>query len=64
MLNLFWRDDITWYGIGPEVDRADHSHTLAYCLHGASQNDQDIYIMINAWLQDLTFTIQEGIAAN
>lgn len=60
----FWRDDIAWYGTGPEVDRADHSHTLAYCLHGASQNDHDIYVMINAWCQDLTFTIQEGVAAN
>ncbi len=56
----FWREDVHWYGVGPEVDSAHHSHTLAYCLHGASQGDQDIYVMINAYWQDLLFTIQEG----
>jgi len=56
----FWRKDIRWHGIGPNVDEAYHSHTLAYCLHGASQGDQDIYVMINAYWQDLAFTIQEG----
>jgi len=56
----FWREDIRWHGIGPNVDEAYHSHTLAYCLHGASQGDQDIYVMINAYWQDLAFTIQEG----
>ena len=55
----FWREDIHWYGMGPEVDSAYHSHSLAYCLHGASQGDQDIYVMINAYWQDLEFTIQE-----
>ena len=59
----FWRDDISWYGVGSEVDSSDHSHTLAYCLHGASQDDQDIYVMINAYWQDLVFTIQEGVYA-
>ena len=56
----FWREDIRWYGMGPEVDGSYHSHTLAYCLHGASENDQDIYVMINAYWQDQEFTIQEG----
>ena len=38
----FWREDIHWYGVGPEVYSAYHSHTLAFSLHGASQGDQDI----------------------
>ena len=56
----YWREDISWYDVGSEVDTAYHSHALAYCLHGASQGDQDIYVMINAYWQDLVFTLQEG----
>jgi glycogen operon protein len=36
------------------------SHTLAYCLHGASQQDRDIYVMINAYWEPLTFAVSEG----
>lgn len=56
----FWREDIRWYGIGPAVDLAFDSHSLAFCLHGASQGDVDIYVMINAYWQDLRFVVQEG----
>ena len=56
----FWREDIRWYGVASAIDMANDSHSLAYCLHGASQKDADIYVMINAYLEDLTFTIQEG----
>lgn len=62
--STFWRGDIKWYGVGPNVDMSFHSHTLAYCLHGASQGDQDIYAMINAYWEPLDFTIQEGSAAD
>lgn len=58
----FWREDIAWYGVGPTVDLSPDSRTLAFCLHGASQNDDDIYVMINAFWQDLRFQIQEGPA--
>lgn len=57
---LFWRDDVRWYGTNGPTDLSPQSHTLAFCLHGAPQNDQDVYVMINAYWQDLTFTIQEG----
>jgi isoamylase len=30
---------------------------LAFCLHGASQQDVGLYMMINAYWEDLTFTI-------
>ncbi|MBI1823602.1 MAG: glycogen-debranching protein [Nitrospirae bacterium] len=56
----FWREDVRWYGTGPEVDRSIQSHSLALCLHGASQKDNDLYVMINASDQDLEFRIQEG----
>jgi glycogen operon protein len=58
----FWREDISWYGVGPTVDLSDDSHSLAFCLHGASQADDDIYVMINAFWQDLEFHVQEGTA--
>ncbi len=56
----FWREDISWYGVGPEVDLSPDSRSLAFCLHGASQDDDDIYVMINAYWQELRFQIQEG----
>jgi len=58
----FWREDIRWYGVGPEVDLSYHSHSVAFCLHGASQQDDDLYVMINAYWEDLAFTIQDGPA--
>jgi len=56
----FWREDVAWYGVGPVVDMSHDSHSLAFCLHGASQGDDDIYVMINAYWQDLAFEVQEG----
>jgi glycogen operon protein len=58
----FWRGDVNWYGVGPDTDLSDTSHTLAYCLHGASEQDEDIYVMINAYWESLDFTVQEGAA--
>ncbi|HUI43311.1 MAG TPA: isoamylase [Terriglobia bacterium] len=56
----FWRDDVRWYGVGGAPDLSYDSHTLAFCLHGASQNDKDLYVMINAYWEELTFGVQEG----
>jgi len=56
----FWREDISWYGTGPTVDLSPESRSLAFCLHGASQGDDDIYVMINAYWEELQFQIQEG----
>jgi len=53
-------EDISWYGIAPTVDLSPDSRSLAFCLHGASQTDDDIYVMINAYWQELGFQIQEG----
>ncbi|WP_422928850.1 glycogen debranching protein [Singulisphaera sp. PoT] len=58
----FWRDDVRWYGVGAEVDLGDESHSLAYCLRGGSLDDVDLYVMINAYWEPLTFAIQEGSA--
>lgn len=56
----FWREDVSWYGVNGQIDLSYWSHSLAFCLRGASQGDRDIYVMINAYWQDLNFQMQEG----
>lgn len=58
----FWREDVHWYGTGPTADLSNDSHSLAFCLHGGSQNDDDLYVMINAYWEKLDYSIQEGKA--
>jgi len=58
----FWREDVTWYGVAERADLSNYSHSLAFCLHGASQDDDDIYVMINAYWEKLEFQIREGTA--
>jgi glycogen operon protein len=57
----FWREDVRWYGTGRYVDMSYESRHLACYLDGASQDDSDLYVMINAHAEDRTFQIQEGI---
>jgi glycogen operon protein len=58
----FWREDVSWYGTGPTADLSAESRSLAFCLRGASQSDDDIYVMINAHWEELEFQVQEGTA--
>ena len=61
----YWRDDIHWYGArGTEPDLSPGGQTLAYCLHGASLGDDDIYVMVNAGANEVRFQIQEGSASD
>ena len=50
------------YGVGPSVDLSAESRSLAFCLRGASQADEDIYVMINAHWEEREFHILEGTA--
>ena len=59
----FWRDDVRWYGVGPQPDLSPSSRSLAFYLRGVSEGDQDLYVMVNAHWAPLVFTIQEGPAA-
>ncbi len=59
----FWRDDVRWYGVGPTVDMSVRSHTLAVSLRGESQQDDDLYWVINAGASPVRFEIQEGDAS-
>jgi glycogen operon protein len=56
----FWRDDVRWYGVGREPDLSHDSRSIAYCLRGASQGDDDLYVMVNAWQEPLAFEVQDG----
>jgi isoamylase len=56
----FWRDDVRWYGVSGAPDWGESSRQLAYCLRGASQDDRDLYVMINGGTEARGFTIQEG----
>jgi glycogen operon protein len=58
----FWREDVAWYGTGPRADLSTDSRSVAFCLRGASQDDDDIYVMINAYWEELDFQVQEGAA--
>jgi len=56
----FWRDDVAWYGASGAVDSSYESRSVAFCLHGASQDDDDLYCIINACWEPIEFAIQEG----
>jgi len=56
----FWREDVKWYGPNGPLDLGAESRCLAYALHGASVDDDDLYVMINAHWEDRGFTVQEG----
>jgi glycogen operon protein len=55
----FWRDAVSWYGTRGAVDLSYDSRSLAYFLSGAALQDSDLYVMINAYWEPLSFTIQQ-----
>ena len=55
----YWRDDIRWYGCGKTVDMSHESRHFAFYLDGASRDDSDLYVMINAHKEDRLYEIQE-----
>lgn len=60
----FWRDDVHWHGAAQTPDLSWESRALAFSLDGASQNDVDLYVMINAWWEPLEFGIHKGVASD
>ena len=55
----FWRDDVRWYGATRELDVSPESRSFAFLLRGESENDADIYVMVNASQEAMTFGLQE-----
>jgi glycogen operon protein len=45
------------------VDFSTASRSVAFFLSGASQGDDDLYLMVNGYWEPLTFTLQEGAAS-
>lgn len=56
----FWREDIMWYGVDAGPDLGHFSHSVAFALHGASQFDDDLYVMINGYWEPLDFVVQDS----
>ena len=52
----FWRDDVRWFSPHGAVDL--DAPALAVALHGASQGDDDLYLMINGGAADAHFVVQ------
>ena len=59
--NGFWRGDVRWYGIGAQPDLSWDSHAFAFCLHDDA--GPQLYVMVNAFWEPLTFVLQEGSPA-
>ncbi len=58
--STFWREDVRWYGPSGPVDLGPDGHCLAYHLAGGSQDDVDLYVMINGSPKPVDFVVQEG----
>jgi glycogen operon protein len=69
--NRFWRDRVRWYGADGPPDFAHDSRSIAFHLQGDLRStdpslraaEPPLYVMINAFWEDLAFQIQEGSAA-
>jgi glycogen operon protein len=62
--NRYWREDIRWFGAAGEPDLTFESRSLAFRLRGADCGEGDLYVMVHAHGQPLTFRIQEGSAGD
>ena len=58
----FWRGDVKWHGTARSPDFSEHSRCLAFHLAGGSQNDQDLYVMMNMDDEARAFGIFSGYA--
>ena len=56
----FWRGDVRWHGRVGDVDFGPESRAFAFCLDGRSQEDDDLYVMVNMGTADLDFVVQQG----
>ncbi len=57
----FWREDVRWHGTGADIDMTFESHQLAFYLDGATENDDDLYVMINGAWREQKFTLQQPL---
>jgi len=55
--STFWRTDVRWHGVGASTDLSDASRTLSFFLRGESPAEPDLFILINAYWQSLSFSV-------
>ena len=53
----FWRDDVRWFGTRGVPDFS--TPAIAWLLRGASQHDDDLYVMVNAGAEAVAFVVQD-----
>jgi glycogen operon protein len=58
----FWRADVRWYGADGPPDLSEGSRSFAYLLSGATEQDADLYVMINMGPDARPFAIQDVTA--
>lgn len=55
-----WGADVSWYGARGAPDLGLESRSLAFCLGGAALADSDIFVMMNAHWEPLSFDLVPG----
>lgn len=58
--NLFWREDVTWFGPDGPVDFSPESRHFGYWLRGASVGDDDLCVLINGQAEARSFRLPEA----
>lgn len=53
----YWRSDVRWFGPRGAPDLAEP--VIALCIRGASQGDDDFYLMINGGAEAVMFVVQD-----
>ncbi len=54
----FWRTDVQWYGTDGPPDTSTSSHSVAWHLSGTHYREPDLYVLVNAYHEPLTFQVQ------
>jgi glycogen operon protein len=55
-----WGEDVTFHGVSGPPDLSFESRSLAWLLRGAPVGDDDLYVIVNAWWEPLTFHLPEA----
>jgi isoamylase len=53
-----WATDVRWHGVAAAPDLTPYSRSLAFHLRDQADGNGDLYVMINAYWESLTFEIQ------
>ncbi len=61
---VYWKEQVQWYGPNGNADLSFDSHTIAYCIKALTPEQKDIYVLINAYWENISFNIQEGQAGD